>query len=250
MDSGISEVLKKLDVDMDTYSNKIQRKLRDNQWFFTPSMDGHLWHHILNNINQQNDLKSFLNKAFVNYFSSDNFDNLDYMATRWNSNSLINNRFHILIECVSVLKDSTYENSNIINPHHVIIPTLIAQINGLMNAYLLKNGFEFQGLKLKNTTDGTKGKTEDLFKERVSAFLKDKYAKGSNVSIFLQEEGTTAIHILVDIVFQSAMPAEQMSDLTFPFCRNKILHGQHLDYGKAEDTIRLFLLIDFIAALG
>jgi len=249
LSSLIVEGMKNLFVNMDIYQTKIQPKLRDNNWFFTSSMDAHLWNYIRNNIDQQKDIESFLNKAFVSYFSSDNFDNLDYMVKQWQHSQLLSDRFHILKECVSVLKDSTNEKSNIENPNYLIIPTLIAQIEGSMTNYLLKNDYDYDGQKLKNVKNGEISNKEIFFRKEVSDFLKAEYAKGSVISTFLLEEGNTAIHLLLDILFQQAFPEEKMDDLKFPFSRHKIMHGQFLGYGNLEDTIRLFLILDFISDL-
>lgn len=245
----IFEGLRNLLVNMDIYLIRIQPKLRDNNWFFTPSMDANLWNFIRDNIDQKNDIESFLNDAFVNYFSSENFSNLDFMVQAWRHSPLLSDRLHILKECVFVLKDSSSKNSNIENPHYIVIPTLIAQIDGSMTNYLLKNGYDYEGQKLKNASNGQTDKKENLFREEVTKFLYEKYSKDLSVSTFLLEEGTTAIHLLLDILFQRAFPEQKMDDLIFPFSRNKIMHGQFLGYGNAEDTIRLFLLLDFIASL-
>lgn len=235
-------------VNMDIYLDKIQPKLRENNWFFTPSMDANLWNYVRDNIDQQKDIKSFLDKAFVNYFSADRFDYLDYIVEGWKHSSLLCDRYHILKECVSVLQDSASENSNIKNPHYIIIPTLIAQIDGSMTNYLVKNGYDYDGQKLKNVKNGTKGKKEN-FRAEVSNFLTTEYSKGLALSHFLLEEGNTAVHLLLDILFQKALPDQEMVNLKFPFSRNKIMHGQYLEYGNIEDTLRLFLILDFISEL-
>lgn len=243
-----SESIKKFSTNMSRYQTVIKAKLHDNNWFFTPSMTPHLWSDICNNVDES-DLESFFDAAFISYFSVDNFDNLDYMVKDWQHSQLLSDRIHILKECVSVLKDSTGETSNIKNPNYLIIPTLIAQIDGSMTSYLLKNGYDYKGQKLKNVNNGKVNNKETLFKEEVTDFLKAEYAKESFMSAFLLEECNAAIHLLLDILFQQAFPEEKMDDLKFPFSRHKIMHGQFLEYGNLEDTIRLFLILDFISDL-
>lgn len=231
------------------YLNDIQPISSKFNWFITPSMDMNLFNYIQNNIDQQTDPESFLNKAFVDYFSSDNFAHLEFMVKTWSHNPMISDRLHIVEECLSVLKDSTCESSNIKNPHYLIIPTLIAQIDGLMTTYLIENNFVFEGKKWKKIDDDTKGSRDSQFKKSVSNFLDTNFTSDLSVDKFLLKECTTAKDLLLDILFQPANPTDKMDELKFPFSRHKIMHGQFLEYGNIEDTIRLFLLIDFLAAL-
>jgi hypothetical protein len=232
-----------------TYITDIHPIVSKYNWLITSSLDFNLINYIRDNIDQQVDQESFLNKAFVDYFSSDNFAYLESMVKIWSQKSMLNGRIHIIKECLSVLRDSTYKNNNIKNPHYLIIPTLIAQIDGLMSTYLTKNGFDFEGKLLKNINDGTKVGRNSQFKKSVSEFIDKKFTSDLNGVILLQKECTSAKDLLLNVLFQPANPNDKMDELKFPFSRHKIMHGQFLDYGNIEDTIRLFLLIDFLTVL-
>lgn len=235
----ISENLKNLDGSINDYLKETHPKVREYNWFFTPSMDLHLWRYIHDNIDRQPDPESFLRTVFVNHFSSNCFGNLDFMVDTWRHNPLLSDRFHIFKECVSVLKDSTCETSSIKNPHCIVIPVLIAQIDGVMTTYLSENGFAPDDKHRK-----------DIFKKIVTDLLKNNYGTDISVAKFLLNECTTAKDLLLDVLFQRAVYKDEMGDLKQPFSRNKIMHGQVLDYGNIENTIRLFLLIDFLASLS
>ena len=234
----ISEDLKNLDGSINDYLKETHPKVREYNWFFTPSMDLHLWRYIHDNIDRQPDPESFLRTVFVNHFSSNCFSNLDFMVDTWRHNPLLFNRFHIFKECVCVLKDSTCETSSIKNPHCIVIPVLIAQIDGVMTTYLSENGFAPDDKHRK-----------DIFGKIVTDLLKNNYGTDISVAKFLLNECTTAKDLLLDVLFQRAVYKDEMGDLKQPFSRNKIMHGQVLDYGNIENTIRLFLLIDFLASL-
>jgi hypothetical protein len=235
--SGIGEVFSKFDINLKNYADNIKPILRENYWFFTSSMEPSLGTYIIENIDKHPDKKVFLDKAFVDYYSQNNFEELDYMAENWSRMTVIRDRFKILKECVSILKDSKSEHSNIENPHYVIIPTLIAQIDGLMTDYLEKKNFTTDYLNERNGE----------FKTRIEAYINQNYSTNMSLEAFLLEESNAASDLLLDILFQHAYTSNKMSDLTGPFSRHKIMHGQFLEYGQIEDTIRLFLLIDFLA---
>ncbi len=200
-------------------------------------MEPSLGTYIIENIDKHPNKKAFLDKTFVDYHSLNNFEELDYMAENWSRMTLIRDRLKILKECVSILKDSKSEHSNIKNPHYVIIPTLIAQIDGLMTDYLEKKNFTTNYLNERNNE----------FKTKIEAYIKKNYSTNMSLGAFLLEESNAASDLLLDILFQHAYTSDKMSDLTGPFSRHKIMHGQFLEYGQIEDTIRLFLLIDFLA---
>ena len=57
---------------------------------------------------------------------------------------------------------------------------------------------------------------------------------------------SNAVFIKVDILFQytrTAIPVK--SD----FCRNKILHGEEVEYGSINNVIRAFLIIEFLDSI-
>jgi hypothetical protein len=186
--SEAAESFKKLDINLETYINRVNPILRNHFWFTTPSMDFHLWNYITINIDQQTDQKSFLDKTFVDYFSSNEFENLDYMISDWKHNSLLSERLNIIKECVLILKYSTSSESNSNNPHYLIIPTLIAQIDGLMTDYLVKKGYTFVGARCKRPTDDKFCSKYDNFDESFSEFLRSNYDKESSFEQFFKVE--------------------------------------------------------------
>lgn len=233
--SKVGETFSKFGINLKNYADNIMPILRENNWFFTDSMEPKLWMHIVENIDKHPDKKAFLDEMFVEYYSRNNFEELDYMADTWNRMTLINDRSKILIECISVLKDSKSEHSNIKNPYYLVIPTLIAQIDGLMTDYLEKRNFTTKYLNSRNAE----------FKKHINGYIQQNHSGNTLLSDFLREESNAASKLLLDILFQTVYPDDK--NIIGPFSRHKIMHGQFLEYGNIEDTIRLFLLFDFLA---
>lgn len=235
--SALEEEFKEFDINILEYRKNIHPLLLEQKWFFTESIDFELWHYITNNTNQQSDPKSFLNETFVNYYSSYDFENLDDLVDGWYFSPLVNKRLHILKECVSALKAHKLTGSNIKNPHYLVIPTLIAQIDGLMTDYLMEKNTKFANSKIKKSSERDK-EFEDILTE----YIKLRYSEDN----FLLEECNTAKEILLYTLFHSAKTREELDKQEVPFNRHKIMHGEWIDYGNIETTIKLFLILDFL----
>jgi len=55
--------------------------------------------------------------------------------------------------------------------------------------------------------------------------------------------------IFLNILFQRAQPGQPL-ETPFTFSRHKIMHGEYLRYGRIDNTIRAFLILDFLATLS
>ena len=127
-----------------------------------------------------------------------------------NNNDKINTkRIVILEDCIKVLKRNSRKTAA-----NTILPVLIAQIDGIW-------------------VDILGSKDKDKLKNTIKNMKNDKYAN-------------PARELLVDILFQytrTAIPVK--SD----FCRNKILHGEEVEYGSINNVIRAFLIIEFLDSI-
>jgi len=238
-----------IEKDWDAYLKNVQPILTKYNWFISPSIDFRLRYYIDKNLNKQVDPESFLNKVFVYFFSVFDFENLDHMVGTWKAFSFLDDRLPILEECVNLLRNSTSKNSNIKNPYYIIIPTLIAQIDGLKNSIVERYKCKKMNIEVKdNNRNYPKKNISELFESIYSPeAAKPQF---SFINDWLLKESITANDILFDVLFQKAQPMDKMEDLKPPFSRHKIMHGQFLEYGNMENTIRLFLLIDFLAELN
>ena len=113
-----------------------------------------------------------------------------------------------------------------------MLPTLIAQINGIQTEFMVQNGLSFKKGKLKNK-NGEVVKMKEYFKNLTS---NDKMLDLAN-------------DIFLEILFQRSLPGKPLEN-PFYFNRHKILHGEYFRYGRIENTIRAFLILDFLATLS
>ena len=51
--------------------------------------------------------------------------------------------------------------------------------------------------------------------------------------------------ILLDLLFQTSYPGQPLKN-PFSFNRHKIAHGEFLSYGRFDNTLRAFLILDFL----
>lgn len=182
------------------------------KWFFTPMMPTDLLFEVVRIGIQEEQPHRKINALFVNYYSHQHFEELEALMEVWEQNSLFKPRMKILRDCFNVLRyaDEKY------NPSNVILPTLISQIDGFLTDYLDSSarGRDFRDKLLDKTKD-------EYFPELLHAVLFDRLFQYSN----------------------------KVDREPFTFSRHKVMHGQSLRYGRIDNTIRAFLILDFLAGL-
>ena len=65
---------------------------------------------------------------------------------------------------------------------------------------------------------------------------------------FNQDFLDLANDIFLNILFQDSKSGQPL-DIPFIFNRHKIMHGEQFRYGRTDNTIRAFLILDFLASL-
>lgn len=162
----------------------------------------------LKNANNKNDKEKEINKLLLKLFSHNNWEMATEIISGLYKNSKINpKRIVILEDCIKVLKHNSRKVAS-----NTILPVLIAQIEGIWVDIL---GHNLKKEKLKNI---------------VKAMKNNKYAN-------------PARELLADVLFQytkTELPVKP------DFCRNKILHGEEVEYGSIYNIIRAFLIIEFL----
>jgi len=206
------------------YKNKITEQeaiqtLRKYKWFITPSLPINFIYKTVNNGRRKGNQRKSMNKLFVDYFSSDNFRNLENLVNGWETNEIFKPRIKIFRDCVFVIKNTKSK----FNPSNVVLPTLIAQIDGVRIKFMNRNGLSFKTNNMK-WKEWFKGKTQN-----------QDYLESAN-------------DIFLNILFQKSQPGEPL-ETPFTFNRHKIMHGEYLKYGRIDNTIRAFLILDFLSGI-
>ena len=164
----------------------------------------------LNNTKESANREKEIDNLLLKLFSYKKWEMASEIVSKLNNNDKINTkRIVILEDCIKVLKRNSRKTAA-----NTILPVLIAQIDGIW-------------------VDILGSKDKDKLKNTIKNMKNDKYAN-------------PARELLVDILFQytrTAIPVK--SD----FCRNKILHGEEVEYGSINNVIRAFLIIEFLDSI-
>ena len=103
--------------------------------------------------------RKIINRLYVDYYSSNNFEHLESLVDWWETNEIFKPRMKILRDCVFVMKNAKGKH----NPSNIVLPTLIAQIDGIQTEFIVQEeGLSFDE-KRRNWVDK---KGEVVYKER------------------------------------------------------------------------------------
>lgn len=201
--------------------------LKKYKWFISPSMPTSFIYEAVQTGRKKGNQRGAMNKSFIEYFSKNNFKNLKNLIEGWKNNNIFKPRMKILRDCISTLKSVKRPS----NPSNLVIPTLIAQIDGIQTEFMKQSGLHYDTIKRKWRDRGGK------------IINKKKWLKSQTLNSELLD---IANDVLLNILFQGASPGEPLKT-PFTFNRHKILHGEYLRYGRIDNTIRAFLILDFLS---
>jgi len=204
--------------------------LRKYKWFITPSLPLTFIFKVVKIGKRNGNQRKAINGLFVDYFSSNNFENLEKLVDGWKTNEIFKPRIKIFRDCVSVMRNAKGKY----NPSTIVLPTLIAQIDGIRREFMEQNGLSFNPKKRKRVD-----KKGNVVNWKV-------WFKGQTSN---QELLDLANDIFLNILFQKSQPGRPL-ETPFTFNRHKIMHGEYLKYGRIDNTIRAFLISDFLATLS
>jgi hypothetical protein len=194
------------------------------KWFVTPSMPIRLIHDLAEIGERSGRQDAAVNKLMVDYLERDNWSVLHLMMEGWQANGLFERRHKIFRDCVAVLQLSQSRKVNVAN---VVLPTLIAQIDGIIGDYLISKGIT---RSRNNQTNLTK------FGQEMS-------------EVFDSDFDGLFSAVMLGVLFGATRVGE-LPKSPLMFNRNKVLHGENVTYGKKPYMVRAFLLLDFLAHLN
>lgn len=180
--------------------------LRKYKWLVTPSMPIAFVFEVVKIGRKNGNHRGEINRLFVEYFRSNNYEELDALVNNWHSNDIFKPRMKIFMDCVNGLKTAGKKT----NPSNFVLPTLIAQIDGIQQEYMEKNGLSFD-LKDKIWKDSTGQKVD-----------RRKWYKSRTTG---QDMDDLANEIFLNILFQTAYRGTAL-EIPFTFNRHKIMHGE------------------------
>ncbi len=204
--------------------------LRKYKWFITPSLPLSFVFEAVKIDERGSNQRKDMNKLFVHYFSVDNFKNLENLVDKWGANEIFKPRMKIFRDCIFVIRNSEGKY----NPSNVVLPALIAQIDAVQQEFMGKNGLSFDlSGRIWRDERGNVVDRKTWFKNQTNG----------------QDMLDLANNIFLNILFQRSQPGQPL-ETPFTFNRHKIMHGEYLRYGRIDNTIRAFLILDFLATLS
>jgi hypothetical protein len=205
---------------------QIIERLNEYQWFLLPEMPLSIAFEVYN-LSSMDKPRQRINKLFFDYFAFDNFKNLKDLVNKWNSDGKFRpGRLKVINDSLNVIINA--ENNKI--PSTLIVPALIAQIDGIQREFLLKNNFKISWNNFR-----FEGKGEPLNQKQA---FKSIYSPDDAFSSIINE-------IILDVLFGNVYPGKPLKT-PITFNRHKIMHGEHLTGGTKPNTIRLFIILDFL----
>jgi len=209
--------------------------LQKYKWFITPSLPITFIFQIVE-IDKRNKGKSYkaVNAFFIKYFSNNKWEKLDLMVESWKKKPLLQRRGKILEDCVQTLKSSDSKKTNVAS---VILPALIAQIDGMLTDYLNDKGIQWDCAYGDYVRNG-----RILKKGRKNQFRANKS------QLMSPELDDLANDVFLNILFQKSQKGRPL-ETPFNFNRHKIMHGESVNFGRKDYLVRAFLVLDFLVHL-
>jgi hypothetical protein len=193
--------------------------LRKYKWLLTPSMTPSFVHQIKKLGKKRGNQLGKINKLYVSYFMDNNCNNVKELIMRWSKIPLLKSRIKILLDCYFILRIQ----SKTINTSNVVLPVLIAQIDGILTDY---------------------GHQKGLYRKEND--WKNKFRNQITNPMLFESSIDLANEVLLDLLFQKSIPGKPLS-IPFTFNRHKIMHGENTKYGRTTNVIRALLIIDFLS---
>ncbi|MFH1011098.1 MAG: hypothetical protein V1784_07690 [bacterium] len=194
------------------------------KWLLTPSLPADFLFEVAEIGKRKCNQRRAINRLFVDHFYSNECAALSELVDGWKSNALYKPRMKIFRDCVSTIVGARTGT----NASNMVIPALIAQIDGIQSEFMRQRGIDYHLLK--------------------------RTYKGDRLKACFQSEPSliraldSASNLFLNILFQTAKAGQPLRT-PFAFNRHKIMHGEDLHYGRRDNTIRAFLILDFLAWL-
>ncbi|MCE2504823.1 MAG: hypothetical protein J4G05_12350 [Chlorobi bacterium] len=208
----------------------IYQVFREHDWPVPMHMQYGKAQQIIELTQLSNQPRSTLNKLMIEYFESEGHNTLQLYANGWDRSPVWDaTRGKILMDCIHTMSiaKKTY------NPSNVVVPTLISQIEGIRNQYLIYQGCQILPFNKFLDQSGNKSDWKSL--------LRSSTPDNS-------DEDDIACELLLDILFKEAHTKVRLpsrNDLN----RHKILHGESVRYGRRDIAYRFFLILDYLLML-
>ncbi|WP_440950796.1 hypothetical protein [Methanosphaerula subterraneus] len=245
--SRLNESYLKLDLNLlpfNTSLTEINDILKKYHWFIAPSMSESLsLARTVKEIHYSGShQRKKMNQLFIQYISENDYQNLKIMMAAWKENSLFAPRMAIIKSALAVLRATPRSY----NPSNVVVPTLITQIDGIIYDFVIDRGISPVKGQFYDSNN-KRSNPENILKNLI--LIQDVGGDVEQAISKLLGYGIEAdTFLLLDVLFQKSLRGQSLNRPT-SFSRHKILHGEFTRYGRMENTVRAFMILDYLAYL-
>jgi hypothetical protein len=190
-------------------------------WPIAPSMPFELREHVVTMHKQ--DKTRYISRTLIGYYQRNNHQHLIEAVASWEPHPLFAPRMHILQDALQAHCRGLYTLS---------VPTLVPQIEGVLNDYVLVNGLVAKLGKIQQVYKAAIGDADeyDLSKWVIATTL--LYQLQTNTYVFTDFESE----------LKKSVNRRQVT-------RHTVSHGVALKYDRPIHSLKAFLLLDALSAL-
>lgn len=191
-------------------------------WPIAPSMSRGFRDHVID-LHTQGKTR-YISRAIIGYYHRNEYKNLRDMVGGWQNHPLFTPRMHIIRDALEAHCHGSYTLS---------IPTLMPQIEGILNDYVVTNNLSAKLGKIQKVYDAVIGDP-------------DEYGlSGWAIANTLLYQLQTNTYVYTD--FENELRRSANGRQT---TRHTVLHGVTINYHKPINSLKIFVLLDAISALG
>lgn len=194
--------------------------LRRYNWCISPSLPITFIFSGVSAGNRPGNNRGEINQLFFKYFSQDDFRNLKAMVENWKNNPLFSFRMKIIRDASAIFVHSVNTHKNY---YTVVIPPLLSQIDAIFSQILAQNNVNIERMNYRNKKTQFSALEVNNFDAELQSLIKE---------FFLY------------VLFEST---ESGRMTRYSFNRHKILHGEYVTYGRKDNVLRAFLILDFLS---
>lgn len=184
--------------------------------------------YLLNAMNKNgNEDSKIVDELILSITEENNWEFIDFLVAKWGKEVELFNadRIQILKDCIIAIKNLKRSESA-----NIILPTLIAQIEGVWLEVLIKNGIDVDNYNSENRQIRLGEQ-----KRMLDALLDHN---DINQQSFYE--------ILANGLF--CYGGNMNGD--FKFRRHKIMHGRDTNYGDIASVVKAFFMLDYLYRIG
>lgn len=174
---------------------------------------------------------------FIDFFTQDGCCELQGMVSSWEDSYYLKGRLGIIKDCLAVVRHF-YDSK--VNAANVVIPTLIAQIDGTIHDIVTDLGLERQGTRYVRKVDNGELINVNRYKEfKRTVGLFDMYGIEYLHLVLFAKDGMTEDERENNAVLK----IKPLATLN----RHSALHGEDTEYGTIDNLVKMMLLLDFLS---